>query len=465
MDTPSKYLDIAKKYFKVSNSFKPKAIFVPHASLLYSGLCAATAYSLLVPYSKEYKNVILLCTHHFGAMNDGVITNKKINDLPSWISMDNSNYFDGEHSYHNNIKFINYILPKTNIISFLLGRKTPINDLAEYVVNLINNGYLVVCTSDLTHYGSSFHNIKENLNEPIQSYANKYEGELLSAMVTGDVEGCYSTFSKYLELTACGEIGIKVLTKVAKKLKLNGKVTCHYDSYSIANISTTNIYNLFTISPDEVQEFVRYASIAYSDKDVSNVRSKFDDMQLLSIPKSIIDNKIVNNSNNLSFPMYNFWSKQRNGAFVTIKDKSSNNVRACIGRYESGKHSTLENCIISSYECVNDAKDRWKNPINKLKLDNLHYELSILEKKSDWKRYPGIEAKKYYKLGDKTGIVLYLPKFSAVSTFLPSVWEEHSEWSIDHLMKELSYKATNNSSAWLDDNTAFIEIYRTEIIE
>jgi predicted class III extradiol MEMO1 family dioxygenase/AMMECR1 domain-containing protein len=484
MDTVKKYIDIASRHFTFSRGVPaPKAIFVPHAGFSYSGLCAATAYSQLLPYSLAITKVIILCTHHFGNIDDAVITDKKVAGMPTWISSDERGYLENEHSYTNNLEFIRYVLPKADVLPLLLGNRTPIGELVKYVIGLMNRGYFLVCTSDLTHYGSSYNNVKSDLTEPIQSYVNEYEGKLLNAMITGDTEGCYSIFREYRELTACGEIGIKVLTEIANNLKLNGKVTCHYDSHSISKGSLGDLPSLFTISPELISEFVRYAAIIYSGDDLS-FRSKFDDMYLLSIPKSVVDNNLVNGATNLSFCTYCYWSKQGNGAFVTVKsknrdkngdknrdkngdrsDKNKNDkVRACIGRYEVEGKSTMWNCITSSFGCISDASERWGDPLKDSELDNLSYWITILERRQTWNRYPAMEVASHYKLGDKTGIVLYIPT-NAVATFLPSVWEEHPEWSIEKLMGELSYKATGLTNQWKEDPHAYVEIYHTEEID
>ena len=462
----SRYIDIAKKYFTFNKELPNlKAIFVPHAGFQFSGLCAATAYYPLMQSKNNIKGVILLCTHHFGKRTDQVITIKKVVDMPEWIFEDTENYFDREHSYTNNMEFINYVLPGVNVIPFLLGHETPIKEFSEYVIRMINKGFLIVCTSDLTHYGEKFQNIKQDLKEPIQSYVNRYESELLDAMVNGNIRKCYNVFTKYKELTACGEIGIKVLIHISNTLSLHGKVVCHYDSEAITNIKSKSFSDLFTISTEYIPTFVRYASIVFSASNLDNIKSKFDDYYLLSIPKSVIENKIVNDTNNLNFGNYIYWNKQVNGAFVTVKNKNNDQVRACMGNYESSSKTTMDNCINSSYSCVKDADIRWKNPLKMIELDNLSYEISILELKKNWKKYPAIDARKYYKREDNSGIVLYLPSYKTLATFLPSVWQEKSEWSIDDLMNKLSEKATGNDNAWKNDPNALIEVYGTETIE
>ena len=122
-----------------------KAILVPHAGIKYSGLCAASAYYELTNRTRPIKNVILLCTSHInlsgsaGVLNimaprfNKLSTSKKghylsidthfIDKIKHLIKMDNreGTHFQQEHSFFNQIPFLEIVAPNASICPLLIG--------------------------------------------------------------------------------------------------------------------------------------------------------------------------------------------------------------------------------------------------------------------------------------------------------------------------------------------------------
>lgn len=209
-----------------------KAILVPHAGIRYSGLCAASAYYELTNRTRPIKNVILLCTSHVSLSNsarvkynEGVLniiaprfnkinTSKKgrflsvdtqfIDKIKHLIKMDNieidnptGTYFQQEHSFFNQIPFLEVVAPNANICPLLIGNilsdangdangekldtiklKNTLLKLQILIKllkdKLANNDTVLICSSDFSHINGHFDtNIKSNIFQNIRKLDNE----------------------------------------------------------------------------------------------------------------------------------------------------------------------------------------------------------------------------------------------------------------------------------------------------
>ena len=208
-----------------------KAILVPHAGIKYSGLCAASAYYELTNRTQPIKNIILLCTSHInlsgsvGVLNimapryNKISTSKKghflsvdtqfIDKIKHLMGMDNAEgtHFQEEHSFFNQIPFLEIVAPNASICPLLIGNL--LNNLnnsnggeldiiklkhtllkLQILIKLLKNKLaqndtILICSSDFSHINGSFdtkvssnifQNIRKLDNETLQFLYNIVDG-------------------------------------------------------------------------------------------------------------------------------------------------------------------------------------------------------------------------------------------------------------------------------------------------
>jgi uncharacterized protein (TIGR00296 family)/AmmeMemoRadiSam system protein B len=182
-----------------------KAILVPHSGIRYSGLCAASSYYELNNRTRPIKNIILLCTSHRNLSTEShsladskkntelclnimapsfskISTTKKgkylavdtqfINNIKHLIKMDDTKgtFFQQEHSFFNQIPFLELVAPDAQICPLLIGNiltdsssgelntKTLKRSLLQLQVlikilkdKLTQNNTVLICSSDFAH--------------------------------------------------------------------------------------------------------------------------------------------------------------------------------------------------------------------------------------------------------------------------------------------------------------------------
>ena len=466
------YLEVARRLLPSTTPthlIRPVALLVPHAGYYYSGLCAGSAYNKVVPYREEIREVILLCTHHFGARDDGVIAQERDPTL-----------FEREHSYGNNISFIREVLPGARVRAFLLGHATPVDGFGDEVARMVGSasgsGTLLVGTTDLTHFGAEYRNTE--FGEVPQSDANAHEDRVITGLVNGDphllAEGLRDR-----RVNACGRRVLQVMTHVANRMGWTGVVTCYHDSVYLSghhvpveDRDRSTLIDMMAVAPRRPDAFVRYVAVVFGVPTPATAtapqRPVFEDLYLLSVVRSVVENGILRPGGGaLRFPTWTPWSRRANGVFVTVRDPASRGgrVRACIGRYETPGRTTMQNCIVSAEGCIADAETRWRRPLRSTDVGTLVYEVSLLEPEAQWREFPATDVARHYHRQDNSGIILHIPRRGneSVATFLPSVWQEHPEWSVEDLMAELSEKATGDPEAWRSPGSR-VRIYRTETL-
>jgi uncharacterized protein (TIGR00296 family)/AmmeMemoRadiSam system protein B len=212
-----------------------KAILVPHASIKYSGLCAASAYYELINRTQPIKNIILLCTSHYDLSNSTfqiksnngglnimapgfskISTTKKgqyieidttfIGKIKQLIKIDNTGgtFFQQEHAFFNQIPFLEVVAPNAKICPLLIGNlltnsngeKTDATKLKQSLLRLqmfikylkdklAKSNTILICSSDLSHvngdfdtkiYSHIFQNIRRLDNETLNFLYNIVDG-------------------------------------------------------------------------------------------------------------------------------------------------------------------------------------------------------------------------------------------------------------------------------------------------
>lgn len=185
-----------------------KAIIVPHAGIRYSGLCSASAYYQLKLRTTPIKRIILFCTHHKSSNNIIApsfthikpllcniplkIDNDLIETLKPFLEINNS-AFDEEHSFFNQLPFIESIISHINtnisnqsnvlITPFLISNSMILNktncDKLHKAMDILKlllsrKDTVLICTSDFSHINGHFENkISSNIQQNIRNQDNQ----------------------------------------------------------------------------------------------------------------------------------------------------------------------------------------------------------------------------------------------------------------------------------------------------
>ena len=145
-----------------------KAIVVPHAGYMYSGLIAASAYKLLIPLKDKINRVILLGPSHRVAFNGlavpesdffttplGVIPIdqkgiQSLATLPQVIVSEQAH--KEEHSLEVQLPFLQEVLNEFSLIPIVVGDAER-HEVAEVINSLWGDEHtLIVISTDLSHY-------------------------------------------------------------------------------------------------------------------------------------------------------------------------------------------------------------------------------------------------------------------------------------------------------------------------
>ncbi len=146
----------------------PKALIVPHAGYIYSGIIAAAAYATLDSIAADIKRVVLLGPAHRFAFSGVALTDVDAFVTPlghirldrGWI--ESNQHLSGllvsreahefEHALEVQLPFLQYVLNNFVLLPFVVGMTT-----IEIVAEILESTWggketLIVVSSDLSHY-------------------------------------------------------------------------------------------------------------------------------------------------------------------------------------------------------------------------------------------------------------------------------------------------------------------------
>lgn len=148
--------------------FSPKALIVPHAGYMYSGMVAASGYAALRNIAKRIHRVILLGPTHrvavrglalpeaqafdtpLGTVEIDAGAVQAIADLPQVVSSDRVHA--QEHSLEVQLPFLQSVLGEFKLLPLAVGDAAP-REVSEVLERLWGGDEtLIVISSDLSHY-------------------------------------------------------------------------------------------------------------------------------------------------------------------------------------------------------------------------------------------------------------------------------------------------------------------------
>lgn len=450
-------------HFKKTKTLnKPNFIFVPHAGLIYSGLCATTAYQYITDHS--YKTIILLCTFHsksndiylpsFTEINienygkieiDGQLVNK----LKSFAKEDDTPFIV-EHSFHNQLPFLLLMKEKFKIVPIIVGKND--NVFVTELYKLIHDDVLVICNSDLSHVNGHFN---QKISEPyIQNKIREFDTKITTALCD------YKNRHDFDDVSACGKPVIKLFISLLNLLNysLYSRLTCYHTSKQLKAINKHGQVGYVKDMEYNNDSCVSYASIIYTttpyinksmEREMTNLLTRYEEIVLV---KYAIDSIKSNFLKNVYIePIYFQALTEKRDVFITIEEHNGK-LRGCIGTLNSDDTIKFN---VNKYAIETAYNDSRFSPMASDEVfgDKYRYKVSLLAKLKP------ITLEEYK--GPKFDIEndgIYLKKGNRSAFFLNSVARDHGYGKIK-LLEQLCYKAGEEEKCYEDASLSYNEGY------
>ncbi len=428
-----------------------KAVIVPHAGYIYSGLVAAAAYKQI--QGQNVETIFLLANAHTRYFNGIAVDNSDywqtplgkievdINKAKQLVMTSDRIIFNPEahlkdHTLEVQLPFLQVSLPSGfKIVPILFGADSGDNYeiLTAALYNIMNKEDLIIVSSDLSHY-------------PAYDIAEKIDNKTLSLIVDGNISGMLTHIKKTMamnipgeETLACGLDGIKTLMRLAQKKSWQGKIIKYQNSGDIAG---------------DKERVVGYGAVIYfaNKRKRGELTGKLTNKQqeiLLNIAEKTIENFVLKKD----LPQFDIkdarlWEKE--GAFVTIN--MNGRLRGCIGQIISEDKPLWQ--VVRDMAIAACSEDPRFPPVNNDELNKLEYEVSVLSRPqiiNDWQKI---------KLGEH-GVIVRKGFRSGV--FLPQVATE-TGWSLEEFLSQLcAQKAGLPADCYKNDPDIILEIFTAQV--
>lgn len=193
-------------------SSRLRALILPHAGYIFSGLTAAHGTSLL--HTRHYKTILLLGpAHHVGVAGCAVsaadtyrtpLGDIPLSDLGATLLADYPHLFQhniaseqAEHSLEVILPFLQESLKSFNLLPLVVGQADGAAT-AQALAPLVNDDFLVVVSSDLSHF--------LDYDEAVAR-----DHQTLQAIIDFDLKALAANDNQ-----ACGMAGIRILLHLAR---------------------------------------------------------------------------------------------------------------------------------------------------------------------------------------------------------------------------------------------------------
>lgn len=409
-----------------------KALILPHAGYVYSGVTAAHA--SLVLGNSRYKKVILLGPDHRVGFSGGATSSASsyatpLGEVPlhreAIESLEKSPYFKAnpasdlsEHSLEVIVPFLQKYLSSFELVPVVVGQG-PLQPMLEGIQNVLEDQTLLVSSSDLSHYLPYDQAVIKD-KETIQMILDLDGNRLLT---TGN--------------TACGGRPISIALAMAQKFGWQPTLLHYSNSGDTAG------------TKDKV---VGYAAIAFwGDESMGEKRSdQMTDTQGQSLCRlarhtimhrlgeSLPEVQVRLNEKDLADEQFN----EKRGVFVTLTREGR--LRGCIGSlsgFESIRDGVRRNALNAAFN------DHRFTPLTVDELGLIDIEVSILSEPEPLAYEDADDLVSKLKPGID-GVILQKGSHSA--TFLPQVWDQLPKTA--DFLSQLALKAGLSPDAWRKGN-------------
>lgn len=444
-----------------------RALVVPHAGYVFSGSTAAKAFARLP--SEGVRRIILLGpSHHFsfrgGALPDANVTGFSTPlgtvslDLEALKDLRRRDHFDGpakshtdEHSLEVQLPFLQVATPGAKLVPIVVGNNTDLQtsvEMAKALSDLLDEGTVVVASSDFTHHGARYG-------------WSPYEGpELADTLLRVGRETAeraaatdFRGFIKQVEVSGdsvCGVRPIGVLTALlAHAFDGEGEV--------LEVTTSGHVSGSFDLS-------VTYAAVAFTGRWKSwraPATTREDELRdedgaaMISLARAVLQGGLSHDTSVArwfaSHEETDRWLAPA-GAFVTIhntgaKVRTEGRLRACMGVVEA--KGPLIDAVIQA--AVMAAQDPRFPPLKLEELDQVEIEVSVLSPMRPASSYRFIEPGVHGVLLSKNGRrALYLPQVAT-----------EQGWTRVEMLDNLALKAGLERKAW--QHGARFEVFTAQV--
>ena len=475
-----KLLNISNKYFSSNvDRSSVRAIFVPHAGIRYSGLCAASAYNSLK--RQRINRVILLCTDHYGTkqVSSSFLNNYQLNVKTdqdnvnklflSKLAKENNKIFHQEHSFFVQLPFLQEVLPNAEIIPLIIGEvdENHMIKLTTQLRNIYDDKTVIICTSDTSHINGHFSN---KINNDIDNNIRKVDSIVAKYLSMGGEKNKVRNRNGLYKTTACGNYAINLFMKILDQSPqtLYSRLTCYYTSLQREYIDISNkrknlldglVKELESLSMD--QSSVGYIGMIYTttpyilpnqNRTIENMLTDYEKVALLAYARKVVKysfNRNKNKKNNNLLPIYSAVYQVHLGTFVTLKTKTGQ-LRGCIGTTGAKEDNLLNN--VRKYSLLSAFSDSRFEPLRSEELSGVRFEISFLTEPKN------ITLKEYFGnqfILDRDGILLESGGYRGF--FLPSVAIEFG-YNKKQLLEQLCQnKIGIKKNCYLDGKLQYVE--------
>jgi MEMO1 family protein len=434
----------------------PSALIAPHAGYVFSGATAGKAFAGLI--GSHVKRVILLGPSHrmdfIGAALPAPAIKAfatPLGELPvdqsAVATLRSQRYFDGperahdaEHSLEVELPFLQETVGSPAIVPILIGHRTNraiARALARAIAPLLDDGTIVVVSSDFTHHGAAYGYAPFGADASVPRALVALGRATASRAAAIDPRGFWQQVD-VAEDTVCGARPIEVLLELlAHAFSGEGRVVGVTTSADVSR---------------DWNQVVAYAAVtftgrwtAWRDEPSANrlgALSTGEERAALELARAALATHLTHEGQLARWfaehtPEGNLLAPA--GVFVTLNRRGQagrrkGELRGCIGTLEA--REPLVDAIVHS--AVSAAHDPRFPALTAGELKEITIEISVL---SPLRRVSGPDA---VRIGTD-GVLLTKDGYQAV--FLPQVATEFG-WSLDTLLTQLSVKAGLPPDGW-----------------
>ncbi|UCF94590.1 MAG: AmmeMemoRadiSam system protein B [Desulfobacterales bacterium] len=421
-----------KTAVKIPAAKSLKALILPHAGYLYSGLTAAHA--SLVLREKQFSKVILLGPDHFVGLANGALCDATAYQTPlgqidlhadvqklrrqPHLFQPNLASDRQEHSLEVVLPFLQRYLKGFEIIPIVVG-PTHIRRFADELDPLLDHNTLLVVSSDLSHYlpyGEASRRDQETIAMILRLEAHKLSQTdnracgLVPLMILIDLAQRHSWQPLLLHYTNSGD------TAGGRSQVVGYAAIAFYGDPPMPN----NTQSIQHFSPEQGQSLVKLARHTIMEK----LGRKVDESEALALAAALRHSCFQSCC----------------GTFVTLKLHGQ--LRGCIGNLtatESVVKGVRQNAINAAFHDPRFA------PLTLSELEQVAIEVSILTEPQLLEYRDGTDL--LGKLQPHVDGVI-LRKGYTSATFLPQVWEQLPQ--AEEFLRHLCQKAGMSPDAWCD---------------
>lgn len=416
-----------KTVFTIPSGKILKALILPHAGYIYSGLTAS--YASLVLSENQFSKVILMGTDHRIGFTNCALSDADAYETPLGhvrIHKDAAKLRSkkelfrsvpvsdkNEHSIEVILPFLQTYLKKFEIIPIVIG-SGDYYTIAEAIDPFLDDKTLLVASSDLSHY-LKYHQAVEKDKETINMILNLEKDKLIKR-----------------DNSACGKISILTIMSLAGKYGWKPVLINYSNSGDTAG---------------ERLRVVGYAAIAFygepcmENENIPNILNEKQGQILVKLARKTIAGKLgmkTKPEQDLTAISEDKSLKRRSGTFVTLKIHGR--LRGCIGNLDAAETITegvKRNAINAAF---NDFRF---SPLTTKEFENVEIEISVLSEPKPFEYKDGNDLVKKLR-PNVDGVIIR--KGLASATFLPQVWEQLPR--PEDFLSHLCTKAGLSSDAW-----------------